>query len=147
MRTVLNQKDNVDSSSSSEQPAAPPVTILVVDDDWINRELMEAVLQTVGYRVLLANDTASALILARAEQPALILIDVRLSYATEGYDLCRQLKAEPSTSASKMMMLTAMESPDDRRRAVEAGADGYLSRMLEMSEILRRIEATLAPLV
>lgn len=125
--------------NSSASSAGSP-TILVVDDDWINRELMEAVLQTAGYRVLLANDSTSAFSLAQSSRPALILIDVRLGYATEGYDLCRQLKAEAATTASKRVMLTAMESPEDRARAVDAGADGYLSRMLEMSEILRRIE-------
>jgi DNA-binding response OmpR family regulator len=118
---------------------------LVVDDDWINRELMEAVLETAGYCVLLANDSRSALAQAQAAQPSLVLIDVRLGYATEGYDLCRQLRAESATAASKLVMLTAMESPEDRARAVEAGADGYLSRMLDMSEILRRIEQYLGP--
>jgi two-component system response regulator MtrA len=129
-------------NSASTASEVPP-TILVVDDDWINRELMEAVLGTAGYRVLLANDSASALEMAQTEQPNLILIDVRLSYPTEGYDLCRQLRTQSAAHARKMVMLTAMESPQDRVQAVEAGADGYLSRMLEMSELLRRIEAYL----
>lgn len=110
----------------------------------MNRELMEAVLQNAGYQVLLANGSTQALELARAAKPDLIIIDVRLRYPTEGYDLCRKLRSDPEIASAKMAMLTAMESASDRAQAKEAGADDYLNRMMDMAEILRRIEALLA---
>lgn len=118
-------------------------TILVVDDEWMNRELMEALFQSVGYRVLLANNGEKGLQLALEYQPDLVLVDVRLRYETEGYDLCRQLKSNPQTKHLKVAMLTAMESEQDRRAAIEAGADEFISRMLDTPVLLERIEALL----
>ena len=117
-----------------------PATILVVDDEWMNRELMEAVLESAGYHVLLAAGSADALELARTHKPDLVIMDVRLRYPTEGYDLCRKLRTDPVTGSARLAMLTAMESPADRALAMEAGADAYLNRVMEMSELLRRID-------
>jgi CheY-like chemotaxis protein len=118
-------------------------TILVVDDEWMNRELMEALFQSVGYGVLLAHNGEKGLQLALEHQPDLVLVDVRLRYETEGYDLCRQLKSNPQTAHLKVAMLTAMESQQDRRAAVEAGADDFISRMLDTPVLLDRISTLL----
>ncbi len=117
-----------------------PATILVVDDEWMNRELMQAVLENAGYHVLLATGSADALELARTRKPNLVIMDVRLRYPTEGYDLCRKLRTDPVTSSARLAMLTAMESPADRALAMEAGADAYLNRVMDISELLSRID-------
>lgn len=115
------------------------VTILVVDDDWLNRELMEALLESAGYAVLLAAGGDVGFRLAQEHHPHLILVDVRLRYDTEGYELCRQLKANPATADIRVAMLTAMEGDADRQMAREAGADAFISRMLDTPLLLERI--------
>lgn len=118
-------------------------TILVVDDEWMNRELMEALLQSVGYRVLLAHNAERGWEMAQTHQPELVLVDVRLRDETDGYELCSRLKTDPATSQLRVAMLTAMESEADRQAAVQAGADEFISRMLEAPALLERIEALL----
>ena len=89
------------SSKSEPFETETPATILVVDDEWMNRELMQAVLESAGYRVLLAAGSADALELAHAEKPNLVIMDVRLRYPTEGYDLCRKLKSDPAMASTR----------------------------------------------
>lgn len=113
--------------------------ILVVDDEWLNRELMEAVLQSAGYDAALAGNRDRALKIARELQPDLILVDVRLHYDTEGYDLCRTLKTDPATAHLVVAMLSAMDSEADQDRAMQVGADGFISRMLETPVMLDKI--------
>jgi CheY-like chemotaxis protein len=118
-------------------------TILVVDDDWMNRELMEALLESAGYSVLLANNAEKGWQIVLEKQPDMVLVDVRLRYETEGYDLCRRIKSTPATENICVAMLTAMEGEADRRAAQEAGADEFISRMLEAPALLSRIAALL----
>jgi CheY-like chemotaxis protein len=118
-------------------------TILVIDDEWMNRELMEALLESAGYQVLLAGNSEKGMQIATAQQPDLVLVDVRLRYDTEGYDFCRQIKRTPETSSIRVAILTAMESEADRRAAQAAGADDFISRMLDTPVLLERIAALL----
>jgi two-component system cell cycle response regulator DivK len=118
-------------------------TILVIDDEWMNRELMEALLQSAGYQALLANNAEKGLELAREHLPDLVLVDVRLRHENEGYALVKSLKADPKTEQIKVAMLTAMEGEADRRAAQEAGADDFISRMLDTPVLLQRIAALL----
>jgi CheY-like chemotaxis protein len=113
--------------------------ILVVDDEWLNRELMEAVLESAGYDAALAGNKERALKIAREQQPDLILVDVRLHYDTEGYDLCRTLKTDPITAHLPVAMLSAMDSEADQYRAMQVGADDFISRMLETPLMLDKI--------
>lgn len=121
-----------------------PATILVVDDDWMNRELMEAALEAGGYNCLLAEDAEEGFEMAHTHQPDAALLDVRLAGDESGYDLCQKLKSTPSTQAIRVMMLTAFDGEADRRRAKQAGADGFLTRGKGVSSILSAIETLLA---
>lgn len=114
-------------------------SVLVVDDEWMNRELMEAVLQSAGYRVFLASHAARGFQLAQEHHPDLILLDVRLQHENEGYMLCRQLKADASTQQIIVAMLTSMNSDEDRAAAFAAGADAFLYRLTDTAQLLAQI--------
>ncbi|MBC8098930.1 MAG: response regulator [Armatimonadetes bacterium] len=123
-------------------PAYPPdhaPIILVVDDTFINREFMEAALQTVGYTVLLASNAERAWQLIQQTQPDAVLVDVRMSYETEGYDLCQRIKSTLHTAHIKVAMLTALDTPLDRDYAEQAGADTFISRTLDLRALLAAI--------
>jgi DNA-binding response OmpR family regulator len=114
--------------------------ILVVDDDWMNRELMEAVLSSAGYQVNLANNIQKALEMAMDNPPDLALVDVRLQGENDGFVLCQQLKTTPVTAKTKVVMVTALENEEAHQQAKEAGADDFINRFIDMSVLLERIE-------
>ena len=117
--------------------------ILIVDDEWMNRELLEAYLKMGGYRVGQANSGERALDMIAQEPPALVILDVRLS-GISGLEVCRRLKASAATCAIPILMVTALESPDDQQQAVDAGADGFIAKPFEMETLLAQIRAALS---
>jgi DNA-binding response OmpR family regulator len=120
-----------------------PALILVVDDDWMNRELMEAVLNSAGYVVALASSIQKAMEMAEMTVPDLALVDVRLQGENDGYLICQQLKNNARTAHTKVVMLTALEDEEARQRAFESGADDFITRFTDMSILLERIETLL----
>ncbi len=126
----------------SETQAAP--YILVVDDEWMNRELLEAYLVMGGYRVGLANSGEKALHMAQAEPPALVLLDVRLSNM-DGFEVCRHLKNDARTCRMPVLMLTAFRSDDDQQRALDAGADGFIAKPFDSAALLARVRSLIDP--
>ena len=117
--------------------------ILIVDDEWMNRELLDTYLKMGGYRVGQANSGEKALDMVAQEPPALVILDVRLS-GISGLEVCRRLKASAATCAIPILMVTALESPDDQQQAVDAGADGFIAKPFEMETLLARIRAALS---
>lgn len=113
-------------------------TILVVDDDYLSRELLQAHLENVGYGVLLANSGERALTMAAAEQPDLILMDVNMSGMT-GYSACVQLKQSPQTEHIPVLLMTAMDDDENIRQATRVGADGFISKPLDVHGMLSQI--------
>ena len=117
--------------------------ILIVDDEWMNRELLEAYLKMGGYRVGQANSGERALDMIAQEPPALVILDVRLS-GISGLEVCRRLKASAATCAIPILMVTALESPDDQQQAADAGADAFIAKPFEMETLLAQIRAALS---
>ncbi len=113
--------------------------ILVVDDDWMNREVMEAHLMGANYDVIVAHNGAKALELAQATPPDLILLDVRMQ-GMNGYDVCRQLKIDDATKFSPVVMVTALESEEDKLEAINAGADDFISKPFTALMMLTRVK-------
>lgn len=126
------------SSFSSRRP-----TIVIADDERLNRELVRTFLESAGYQVYEATNGTEALALARHEQPALVMLDVRM-HGMSGYDVARALKADPATRHIKIVILSAQNRPSDQAEAREAGADAYLYKLLDWSEILRRVAELVA---
>jgi DNA-binding response OmpR family regulator len=117
--------------------------ILIVDDEWMNRELLNAYLKIGGYRVGEANSGEKALEMIAEEAPALVMLDVHLS-GISGFEVCRRLKDDATTRAIPILMVTALDSPEDQQEAAAAGADGFVAKPFEMQTLLERIRSTLA---
>lgn len=117
-------------------------TILVVDDTPDNLALMMDLLKD-AYKVKLANNGERALKLAGSESPDLILLDIMMP-GMDGYEVCRQLKAQLQTRDIPVIFLTAKTEIEDEKRGLEMGAVDYLSKPVSPPIVLARIKIHLA---
>ncbi|HLH21160.1 MAG TPA: response regulator [Chloroflexota bacterium] len=117
---------------------ADRVTILVVGHQAANREPLAAYLGDLACEVREAADSESALALARAAPPDLILIDVTLK-DVDGYAVTTRLKGDPRTAPVPIVLLTALEDRAARLRGLEAGADEFLTKPVDRAELSARV--------
>jgi len=118
-------------------------TILVVDDEPQIVELVEDYLKQAGFRVVTARDGQSALSVARAERPDLVILDLMLPGGIDGLDVCRSLRQDPVLGAVPVIMLTARTEEADRLIGLELGADDYVTKPFSPREIVARVKAVL----
>jgi two-component system, cell cycle response regulator DivK len=101
--------------------------ILVVEDNPVNRELTADILRAAGYTVVPAENAERGIALARAERPALILMDVRLP-GMDGLSATEILKGEAETREIPVVALTAHAMKGDEAKALAAGCRGYITK-------------------
>ncbi len=116
--------------------------ILVVDDEPQNLELMEAILQTASYEVLLASGGEEALALAREKWPDLVVLDLMLP-GLSGFEVCARIKMDPQIGGTPVLIVTALNQIADKERALAAGGDDFLTKPVQSAELLARAEALL----
>lgn len=116
--------------------------ILLVEDNEMNRDMLGRRLQRRGYEVLIAVDGAEGVAMAQRDGPGLILMDMSLPIM-DGWEATRRLKAAPETQAIPIIALTAHAMSGDREKAMEAGADDYDTKPIEIDRLLAKIEALL----
>jgi two-component system cell cycle response regulator len=114
--------------------------VLVVDDVPANVKLLEARLSAEYFDVMTASSGVQALdICARAECD-IILLDIMMP-DMDGFEVCRRLKASPATHFVPVVMVTALDSPSDRVRGLEAGADDFLTKPVSDVVLIARIRS------
>jgi two-component system, cell cycle response regulator DivK len=117
-------------------------TILLVEDNELNWDMLSRRLRRKSYDVLIATDGQAGVEMARAERPALILMDMSLP-VLDGWEATRQLKAAPETRVIPIIALTAHAMAGDRDQALAAGCDDYDSKPVDFDRLLGKIRALL----
>ena len=113
--------------------------ILVVDDILANLKLLEARLSAEYFDVLTAETGTQALRVLEQERVDLVLLDVMMP-GLNGFEVCRRIKATAATMHIPVVMLTALDQPDDKLKGLEAGADDFLSKPVEELALLTRVK-------
>jgi len=117
-------------------------TILVVDDEPGIVQIARDYLDRAGFRVITAGDGSTALRLARAERPSLLVLDLMLP-GMDGLDVARALRQDPATRKLPIIMLTARVEEADRLIGLELGADDYMTKPFSPRELVARVRAVL----
>lgn len=121
-----------------------PATILIVDDNAQNLELLEAYLEELpGARVVTATNGQDALAKVAIERPDLILLDIMMPKLS-GFEVCKQLKADPATKHIFIILVTALHEMGDQERGAEMGADDFLTKPVNRVDLLSRIAGLLS---
>lgn len=116
--------------------------ILVTDDNPLNVKLLSAKLAREYYTVITAENGVQALEKALTEKPDLILLDVMMP-EMDGFEACRQIKANPATQGIPVVMVTALSDVQDRVRGLDAGADDFLTKPINDIALMARVRSCL----
>ena len=106
--------------------------VLIVEDNVDNFELVRFLLERAGYQVLSAANGVEGVDAAKREQPDLVLMDLSMP-EMDGWRATAQMKAEETTRHIPVLALTAHTLPGDRKRAIDAGCDGYISKPINVA--------------
>jgi DNA-binding response OmpR family regulator len=118
--------------------------LLIADDLVPIRQMVRITLSTQGWTILEAKNGTEALDIARAEKPDLVLLDVDMGPGPNGFEVCRQLKADQGTKDIPVVMLTAHESENDKKTGFSVGATQYLTKPFGPLELIDTIRGILA---
>ncbi len=121
---------------------SPANRILIADDNQQNRELVEAYLSDEDYIVEMAEDGCITLEKVEQFQPDLVLLDIMMPKMS-GFEVCQQLKTNPATQDIPVLMVTALRENTDIEKAVDAGADDFLSKPVNRLELKTRVRSLL----
>ena len=111
--------------------------VLVVDDEAHNRELLHDLLEAQGHTVTEAENSDAAMAMVAQTAPHAVLLDVMMP-GTNGFEVCRRLKADPATAAIPVLLVTALREREDRLQGIEAGANDFLTKPIDTREVVLR---------
>jgi len=121
--------------------------ILVVDDTPVNLKLLADLLTAKGYSITTAASGPEALEKINGATPDIVLLDVMMP-GMSGYDVCRKIRENPATAMLPVVMVTALDPGQERVKGIDAGADDFLSKPFDATELqgsLRAAELILTP--
>ena len=117
-------------------------TILIVDDDATNVVVLQSVLETAGYHLVVAHNGREALDMLGCATPDLILLDL-LMPELDGFEVCRRVKASPQWGDIPIIVLTGLDDVDDYTRAIDCGADDFMTKPFTFEVLLARVRGYL----
>jgi putative two-component system response regulator len=117
--------------------------VLVADDERENRELLSDMLDLEGHSVVTANDGRHCLELFAQQRPDIVLLDVHMP-DPDGFAVCRLIKSDPDTRLIPVVMVTGHAQSEDRMRGIDAGADDFLIKPIDRTQLLARIRSLLS---
>jgi CheY-like chemotaxis protein len=118
--------------------------ILLVEDNEVNRDMLSRRLKRNGFDVCCAIDGPSGVAMASSERPDLILMDVALGAAMDGWEATERIKQSPETAAIPVIALTAHALASDRARSVSVGCSDFDTKPVDLPRLLGKISACLA---
>ncbi len=122
--------------------ANKPATILIIDDNITNLKVAMKYLKAYSFNILTARDGIAGIERALLTQPELVLLDVQLP-GIDGFETCRRLKANPATAHIPVIFMTVLSEAADKVRGLEAGAVDYITKPIDETELLARVNTQL----
>jgi CheY-like chemotaxis protein len=116
--------------------------ILIVDDDESSRSVLDALLKYEGHEIVLAANAKQALFMIKENAPDLVLSDVQMPGMT-GIDFCRELRKEPATRETYVILATGYDTPEARTQGIAAGADDFIGKPIRSDELNARVRLAL----
>ncbi|HVR76550.1 MAG TPA: response regulator [Planctomycetota bacterium] len=141
MTTVAPAIEARNAGGTAGSPVKSPRILLVED----NRDILRAtqrILAARNYEILTAMDGEAALEIARKERPDVILLDIMIP-KLDGLEVCRQIKMDPRTSGTMILLVTGRATVDNRVQGLDAGADDYIPKPFHIPELLARVRSAL----
>ncbi len=126
--------------------AAIPVRpcLLVVDDNLDNASIVQQYLEAKGYDISVAHDGDEALVCFERIKPRLVLLDVMMP-GRSGWEVCRLIKQHPTLGRNvRVIMVTALDDWANKQNALQTGADDYITKPLDLSDLVARVQRNLA---
>ena len=115
-------------------------SILVVDDNHDNTDIIRHYLEVRGYPITVAHDGEEALAAFELVRPQLVLLDVMMP-GRDGWEVCRLMKQHPALGKGvRVIMVTALDEWDDKRQALQTGADDYVEKPVDLARLVATVQ-------
>ncbi len=137
---ISHASNRAESQGSGLRESMNRQRLLIVDDEPRNVRLLEGMLYGEPYELIPAHSGAEALELIHKSPPDLILLDVMMP-DINGFEVCKQIKSDPSRRMIPVVMVTALSEVSDRIEAMQAGADDFLSKPIDAAELIVRVRS------
>jgi DNA-binding response OmpR family regulator len=128
---------------NSPEPATSPAHILIAEDSGVQAYMLRRILEQEGHKTSVANNGRLALELAAQIRPALVVSDVNMPEMS-GYELCRQIKANPDLCHIPVILVTNLSDPDDVLLGLKSGADSFVIKPYDKTHMLARVQHALS---
>jgi putative two-component system response regulator len=134
----IRHKSRQNAHDMNASPLPHPALVLIVDDEVRNVKLLETLLHADGHETVSASNGNEALVLAVLNKPDLILLDIMMPLM-DGFETVARLKADPRTQPVPVIMITALDDRESKLRALQSGAEEFLSKPVQSAELRMRV--------